>query len=325
MNSILKKIGIVITVFFCYFSCETNEKKVSKFDNNSLVISFRFTANKDFKFRLQLNEPKDQKTKQLSQEEFFVKGDNREHVIDVSIDKSLVSKKMKLIFFSEDDENKVVIGKTTITKGAKQFEIKPIGFWYNFNPSKAINLKESEVEFVLSKDSGKNYFVTRNQFDKRIASLFTKETPKELLKDSTFRVFIDGFVEKDLKANLLYKNASGTYDTLTKQVPKRTQEQRITFELPKHLVPQQFKIVFNDNSHISPETVELKRIVLNKNVDRIVIEDTALAVYFNGGKDFKFDPDNRYLSGAQKAKQLQIETKENLENRIINRYLRTSY
>ncbi|MBT8274246.1 MAG: hypothetical protein KJO77_10595 [Bacteroidia bacterium] len=137
-----------------------------------------------------------------------------------------------------------------------------------------------------------------------------KESIENVIVDQTdlnnkLRIYIDGVIKNDIQPKLIFRDDFGEQSVLANKITGRPKmKQRLTFILPEYNIPNEFEIVFDAEC-----AIDLEKIVLNINDDRIIIQDSALVEYFH--LDSK-----SILIAANDT----ISSSESLNARIINRY-----
>ena len=109
-------------------------------------------------------------------------------------------------------------------------------------------------------------------------------------------IFTDDFATDELLANRI--------------VGRPKMKQRLSFILPEYSLPHYFSIVFDNDC-----VIDLGRIVLNMNDDRIIIKDSAFYEYFNFSKSLRLKNNKLFISKFDNLK-----SSSSLNERIKNRY-----
>jgi hypothetical protein len=128
------------------------------------------------------------------------------------------------------------------------------------------------------------------------------------------RVFFDAIIKNDTKITLYYQ-----YGEVLKTIEgntvkgKPSKTQRVSFIFPEKMIPNGFYLQFD-----GANTINLEKIVLNMNDDRIIIKDSAVYEYFNFNKStLNFKKNVLTLTQPDTLK-----ASESLISRITNRYLK---
>lgn len=137
-------------------------------------------------------------------------------------------------------------------------------------------------------------------------------------KSNNLNLYLDGYFHVDNEIKLTFKDFEGT-DSIVKKIKGMPNNwQRVEFNFPEETIPYTFNLSFLDKRQ---SQINLDKIVLNRENDRIIIKDSALLVYFQL-KNFthKFEGDKLILNKKENTVVSQLVAKENLTSRVGNRY-----
>jgi len=147
----------------------------------------------------------------------------------------------------------------------------------------------------------------------------TNNKPKELLEDNVFRVFLDGYIKTKDTFYLRYNLEENKEKELSFALRGSKKKQRIIFELPKNVVPDNFRI-FLGNNEIN-NLSRLNRIIINLNRNRIVMTESALSTYFDLDKGVKIEEDTIVINSEyDTVNDRVLISNAKLNQRIKNKY-----
>ncbi|SDR75263.1 hypothetical protein SAMN04515667_0550 [Formosa sp. Hel1_31_208] len=137
------------------------------------------------------------------------------------------------------------------------------------------------------------------------------ETNIESQKDK-LQVFFDAIIKNDAQITLYYQDGEVLKTIAGNAVKgKPSKTQRVSFVFPQKIIPNGFYLRFD-----AANTINLEKIVLNMNDDRIIIKDSAFFEYFKYNKTTLKVSEN-LLTLTQPDT---LKTSESLVSRITNRY-----
>ena len=128
---------------------------------------------------------------------------------------------------------------------------------------------------------------------------------------NTLRIYIDGIIKNDVHPKIIFTDDFATDEVFANSIIGRPKmKQRLSFILPESSLPHFFSIVFDTDC-----VIDLERIVLNVNDDRIIIKDSAFYEYFNFSKSLRTEKNILYINKSDTLK-----SSLSLNERIKNRY-----
>jgi len=134
---------------------------------------------------------------------------------------------------------------------------------------------------------------------------------KEVDLSYKLRFYIDGLVKKDTQPKLIFSDTMGEDVINTNPVKGRPVKiQRIPFIFPEEVFPNTIKLTFNDDS----ADLEISKVILNFNDDRIILKDSSMLEYLN------FNKPAQLKNGTLITLSDTIIVKESLIKRIHNKY-----
>jgi hypothetical protein len=137
--------------------------------------------------------------------------------------------------------------------------------------------------------------------------------------DYDLKLFFDGVFSNDDEVILHYEDIEGM-DSIRKSLKGMPNNwQRVAYRFPEEIIPYGFSLTFSEES---TNKIKFDKIVLNRRDDRIIIKDSALLVYFKlKNLQYRFEENELILEKLANNERAEIISKENLNNRIENRYI----
>ncbi|OIQ31060.1 MAG: hypothetical protein BM564_02270 [Bacteroidetes bacterium MedPE-SWsnd-G2] len=146
-----------------------------------------------------------------------------------------------------------------------------------------------------------------------------EQTPIMTLKDSVFRIAIDGVFKSSQDFKLSFIDVNGLESSFSGTIKGNHKLQRKIVEFPKKVLPSTFKLKFENVA----DSIFIPKYTLAYNGDKLIIKDTAVVVYFNRSKNILYDENNKQIIVLPYFKaDTYFETNIELRNRLYNRYIK---
>ncbi|WP_405294441.1 hypothetical protein [Algibacter sp. Ld11] len=129
-------------------------------------------------------------------------------------------------------------------------------------------------------------FACKNETKKEVESTIEKtETTVKNINDNIFKIEIEAKVTEDDKFDVFYvaDDPNGSFSSksmISKRVKGSKDYQRITFELPKDILPYKLRIDLGDNGSKNLSDISIKSFNLTLNDKKIEIDNATAKAFF---------------------------------------------